>query len=75
MQRYKWVPANCPGGGGERGAIPLLAPCFALWVSREEGGGVCVCDVMVAVKPRVSRGLLGSSADLAFFPTSFCHKI
>lgn len=61
------------GGGGERGAIPLLAPCFALWVSREEGGGG-VCDVMVAVIPRVSRGLLGSSADLAF-PTSFCHKI
>ena len=57
------------GGGKERGAIPLLAPCFALWVSREEGGGV-----MVAVIPRVSRGLLGSSADLAF-PTSFCHKI
>ena len=70
MQRYKWVPANCRGGGKERGAIPLLAPCFALWVSREEGGGV-----MVAVIPRVSRGLLGSSADLAFFPTSFCHKI
>ena len=58
------------GGGEERGAIPLLAPCFALWVSREEGGG----GVMVAVIPRVSRGLLGSSADLAF-PTSFCHKI
>lgn len=32
-------------GGEERGAIPLLAPCFALWVSREEGGGVGVwCD-------------------------------
>lgn len=46
------------GGGGERGAIPLLAPCFVLWVSREEGGGGCVCDVMVAVIPRVSRGLL-----------------
>ena len=58
-------------GGGERGALPLLAPCFALWASREEGGG----GVMVVVIPRVSRGLLGSSADLAFFPTSFCHKI
>ena len=34
------------GGGGKKGgAIPLLAPCSALWVSREEGGGVCVwCD-------------------------------
>ena len=59
------------GGGGERGALPLLAPCFALWASREEGGG----GVMVVVIPWVSRGLLGSSADLAFFPTSFCHKI
>ena len=26
-------------GGGGRGALPLLAPCFALWASREEGGG------------------------------------
>ena len=60
------------GGGGERGALPLLAPCFALWASREEGGGG---GVMVVVIARVSRGLLGSSADLAFFPTSFCHKI
>ena len=58
------------GGGKGKGGNTPTHPCFALWVSREEGGGV-----IVAVIPRVSRGLLGSSADLAFFPTSFCHKI
>ena len=68
------------GGGRKGGNTPTRSMLRAVGVSwgclvRRGGGGVCVCDVMVAVKPRVSRGLLGSSADLAFFPTSFCHKI
>ena len=59
------------GGGGKGGHYPYslhASRCGRL--ARKEGGGV-----MVVVIPRVSRGLLGSSADLAFFPTSFCHKI
>ena len=59
--------------GGKGGNTPTRSMLRAVGVSWGGGGGVC--DVMVAVKPRVSRGLLGSSADLAFFPTSFCHKI
>ena len=50
------------GGGGKGGQYP-----YSLHASRckclvRRGGGV-----MVAVIPRVSRGLLGSSTDLAFF--------
>ena len=58
------------GGGGKGGTIPTRSMLRAVGVSRGRRGGV-----MVVVIPRVSRGLLGSSADLAFFPTSFCHKI
>ena len=44
MQRYKWVPANCPGGGGEKGGqYPYslhASRCGCLVrLSREEGGG------------------------------------
>ena len=59
------------GGGGEKGGqYPYSLHASRCGCLVRRGGGV-----MVAVIPRVFRGLLGSSADLAFFPTSFCHKI
>ena len=58
------------GGEGKGGNTPTRSMLRAVGVSWGGGEG----GVMVAVIPRVSRGLLGSSADLAF-PTSFCHKI
>ena len=50
------------GGGGKGGNTPTRSMLRAVSVSWGGGGGV-----MVAVIPRVSRGLLGSSTDLAFF--------